>query len=146
MQLELWQIIVGGIVSIAIGGAGGGGLFWWLVETQRVEATAEDAAIKQTLKSWQALANEQQQRIRDLHEDITRQGRRIEAQEKVIESLQKLLTSTRAELADTQRSLEAAQAQIIHLEAENERLENKLVYERRRRRELEKRFGEANGD
>ena len=132
MQIELWQLIVGGITAILIGGAGGGGLFWALVESRRIETTAENAATKQALATYQSLADEQQQWNRELHTAVQRQGQRLAAQEELIASLQKLLSSTRAELAEAERQIDA-------LKAENTQLMGKLEYERRRRRELEKR-------
>lgn len=146
VELQLWQLIIGALVTVLIGGASGGGLFWYLVESRRIETTAKETAAKQALASWQALANEQQQRIDAQGDDIDRLRERIQIQEDLITSLQKELSKTRAELAATRRDLSAAQAQIDRLQDENKRLKNKLDYERKRRRELEDRVKENDSD
>lgn len=99
-------------------------------------ADAKRIASESVSKRWRELANEQQERIHALHQEIERTTIRFEArltgQQKIIVELQSQMTVLRAELKDARRKIAA-------LEGENERLRLELAHERKQRRELEER-------
>lgn len=129
------------IVLLLIGTGAGGGLVGSYIRREKIRQEAERAvqmASQEVFDRMSALNKRLDDRNNWLHDQVKQQ-------DLLIEQLQQTLSDTRAQLAEAQRELANLKAdnqvmriRITQLEDDKVRLEGKLTYERRRRRELEK--------